>query len=231
MKSIIHELKARQDFEYRSFCIRLLPTVSADTILGVRFPQIRSYARQIAGSAITREFIQVLPHTYLEENYLHGFLIEQETEFACALAQMERFLPYIDNWAVCDSVYPRALEKNRTILAQTALRWMQSQHLFTVRYGIGVLLRAFLDEHFSTHFSDAVALLRSDAYYVNMMCAWYFATALAKQYDQILPYFTAPVLSSWVHNKAIQKAIESRRLSVQQKEELRQLKRKKLPIS
>lgn len=111
MKSIIHELKARQDFEYRSFCIRLLPTVSADTILGVRVPQIRSYARQIAGSAITREFIQVLPHTYLEENYLHGFLIEQETEFACALAQMERFLPYIDNWAVCDSVYPRALEK------------------------------------------------------------------------------------------------------------------------
>ena len=165
-----------------------------------------------------------MPHTYYEENNLHGFLLDFIRDFGACLAATERFLPYIDNWATCDGTSPRALIEKPDVLLAHVETWLASDHTYTVRFGIETLMRHFLDARFSTAYPDAVAALRSDAYYINMMIAWYFATALAKQYDAILPYIKNRSLDKWTHNKTIQKAIESYRITEAQKAYLRTLK-------
>lgn len=215
---------------YREFSQKLIPNIDKDTVLGVRTPKLRTLAKISYGTDEAAVFMSDLPHRYLEENHLHAFLISEEKDFAKALAKVEKFLPYIDNWATCDSFIPKAFARlsdaEADILYEKALEWMSSTHEYTARFGIAILMRYFLDERFEPHMPKVVASIRSDKYYVNMMCAWYLATALAKQYDSTIGCLEAGTLDIWVHNKTISKACESFRIDNTTKEYLRSLKRK-----
>jgi len=224
IKRVQNDLFSLRDPEYQSFHAKLMPTVDPSRIIGVRIPVLRDYAKKFAKTADVAEFLNNLPHEYYEENNLHSMLIAQINDLDEALAETARFLPYIDNWATCDLPPPAVFAKNPTALLPAIDGWLASDHPYTVRYAIGLLMRYFLDEHFSPEYSDRVATICSEEYYVNMMIAWYFATALAKQYDVILPYLKDFRLSPWVHNKTIQKAIESYRITPLQKDELRALR-------
>ena len=224
MKEIQAALFALQDEQFRAFNARLLPTVSGEQIIGVRTPKLRALAKSLAGSELAERFLRELPHAYFEENGLHAFLLERIADFNRCLAEVERFLPYIDNWATCDCMAPRALARRPQELEAKAQEWIASSRTYTVRYGIGTLLRYFLDERFCVAHLELVAGVRSDEYYVNMMIAWYFATALAKQWQAALPILQECRLARWAHNKTIQKAIESDRIAKEQKEILRALK-------
>lgn len=213
-----------QDSAYKVFQCRLIPTVNPDTVIGVRTPQLRRFAREIAGTPQAAEFMRQLPHRYYEENSLHGFLIEQIRDFDQCIAALEAFLPYVDNWATCDTMSPKALIRQPDRLLVQIGRWLQSDQTYTVRFGIGQLMSHYLDARFCPEYPQAVAAVCSQEYYINMMRAWYFATALAKQYAAVLPFLTEHRLDAWTHNKAIQKACESRRLTQEQKDELRRLK-------
>ncbi len=226
MTDIQNDLFLMQDLKYKAFNSKLIPTVDPDTIIGVRTPQLRKYARDLAKTPAAAEFIKQLPHVYFDENNLHGFLIEAEKDFSKALEQTERFLPYVDNWATCDLFFPKVFIKNADALYGSIEKWIKSGKTYTVRYGLGLLLRLYLDEGFRPEFLDLAASAQCDDYYINMMIAWYFATALVKQYDSTIPYLTENRLSVWVHNKAIQKAVESRRISTETKAQLKALKRK-----
>ena len=217
-------LFSMQDIPYREFHSKLIPTVEKETIIGVRTPQLRKYARQFARTPEAAEFLQILPHRYYEENNLHGFLIEGMKDYDTCVAHLERFLPYVDNWATCDLVCPKIFQRHLPDLLTQIRQWISSGHTYTVRFGVGMLMRFYLDEAFDTAYPDLVAAIRSEEYYVNMMVAWYFATALAKQYEQILPYIKEQRLAPWTHNKAIQKSIESSRITREQKDELRTLR-------
>lgn len=215
-------LFALQDTAYRDFTAALIP--GADNIIGVRSPALRQLAKELSDSKHAQRLVHTLPHRYLEEYNLHSFLISRERDFDACIREVEALLPYVDNWAVCDSLSPSVFRRQAPRLLPYIERWVHSDHTYTVRFGILCLMRYFLDDRFDSRYCDMVAQVHSDEYYVNMMRAWYFATALAKQYDAVLPYIESRQLDRWTHNKAIQKSIESRRISDDRKAYLRTLK-------
>lgn len=217
-------LQSLQDAGYREFQCRLMPTVPPETVIGVRTPDVRRLAREVRGTHCAADFLRALPHAYYEENNLHAFLIEPIADWREAAAALDAFLPYVDNWATCDSLSPRAFRSHPAGLRDKIFDWLRAAHPYTVRFAIGALLRFYLDDAFDPDDLRRVAAVRSQEYYVNMMAAWYFATALAKQPAAALPCFEQRKLARWTHNKAIQKALESRRISPLQKAALRALK-------
>lgn len=230
MSKVTDEIRAdlfeMQDLEYRDFQAKLMPDVAKENIIGVRTPQLRQYAKQLVKRPEAAEFLNDLPHRYYDENNVHAFLVEQVRDYGECLAQIERFLPYVDNWATCDMMSPKVFGKHTDELLSAIRAWLSSGETYTVRFGIGMLMRLYLDDKFLPEYPALVAAVSSEEYYVNMMIAWYFATALAKQYDAVLPYITEKRLPVWTHNKAIQKACESRRITPEQKEYLRGFKMK-----
>lgn len=216
-----------QDLKYRDFHAKLMPTVNKEKIIGVRTPALRVFAKKYGKTDEAKEYLQILPHQYYEENNLHGLLIEQIKDYDTCLEELKRFLPYIDNWATCDMLAVRVVKKHLDRFIDEVYRWMESDHAYTIRFGISMLMRYYLEDAFQMEYPEKVAQIRSEEYYVNMMRAWYFATALAKQYDKILPFIEKQKLDVWTHNKTIQKAIESYRITPEQKEYLRGLKIKK----
>lgn len=224
MTEVYDRLLDMQDLTYGDFSAKLLPTLSRECIIGVRVPLLRRYAKELAKTAQAETFMRELPHKYLEENHLHSFLIGQMRDVDACYAALDAFLPYVDNWAVCDSLRPSVLTRDRARLLEKIREYLQSEHPYTVRFGIEMLMAYFLDEHFSSDQPALVAGVRSEEYYVNMMIAWYFATALALQWDATLPYLKERRLPVWVHNKTIQKAIESYRITSEQKARLRALR-------
>ena len=220
--TIQETLFSMQDLKYRDFHSALMPTVDKEKVIGVRVPALRKFAKSIYGTPEAEEFLHSLPHTYYEENNLHAFLIEINGNYDETLLLLEVFLPYIDNWATCDMLTPKCFKKHLTV--QKCLEWMSSSHPYTVRFGIEMLMKFFLDEKFSPEYLDLVASVKSEHYYVKMMIAWYFATALSKQYESTIPIFNDKLLPVWEHNKAIQKAVESLRITKDQKELLKNLK-------
>ncbi|MBP3360321.1 MAG: DNA alkylation repair protein [Clostridia bacterium] len=224
MRDIQKELFELGDKKYKEFHSRLIPEVKPDAIIGVRTPVLRKYARELAEDPQSRQFMNSLPHIYYDENNLHGFLIERIKDFDTAVYETERFLPYIDNWATCDMLLPPVFKKNRKLLLPKIREWIKSDSVYTVRYAIGLLLSLYLDDEFTPELAALAASVKSEEYYINMMIAWYFATALFKQYEIAVTYLTEHRLSAWVHNKAIQKAVESRRIPDETKAYLKTLK-------
>lgn len=212
------------DEKYRGFMAALVPTLPEERVVGVRVPRLRKFAKQLGNTPDAAAFLRALPHEYLEENHLHGFLIEGVRDYAACVAALDKFLPCVDNWATCDLTSPRALARDIPALRRQAELWMDSPHPYAVRFGIGVLMRHFLDENYDPACLARVAAVRSGEYYVRMMVAWYFATSLAKRYEDALEYIRARRLDDWTHNKAIQKAVESDRVSAAHKAELRKFK-------
>ena len=210
-------LLAQQDAEYRLFQAKLMPGVAPEHIIGVRTPVLRKLAKQYAAREDITPFLQQLPHDYYDEYNLHGFIISHCKDYSKTIGYIDAFLPYVNNWATCDSLSPVVFKKHTAELAGDIDRWLASGHVYTIRFGIGMLMRYFLDEQFDVKYADKVAVIRSEEYYINMMIAWYFATALAKQWDAILPYLTEQRLDVWTHNKTIQKAVESYRITDEQK--------------
>lgn len=223
-QEVAKQLFSMQDLEYKNFHSKLIPNIQEETIIGVRTPALRKYAKEFAKNNQAEQFLKCLTHRYYEENNLHGFLLEQIKDFEQCMEEVEKFLPYIDNWATCDMLAPKAFKKNLPELFKKIKVWIKSDKTYTVRFAIGMLMRYFLDEEFDIRYPRMVAKVRSDEYYINMMIAWYFATALAKQYEEILPFIENRQLDTWTHNKAIQKAVESRRITPEQKTYLKTLK-------
>lgn len=224
MDTIKKELFKLSDNEYKEFNSALLPTVNKNTILGVRTPLLRAYAKSLYKKGGYEAFLKQLPHTYYEENNLHAFLVEQIKDFDNAVSMTEEFLPYIDNWATCDMFSPKVFKKNKTLLYEHIKKWIKSGKVYTVRYAIKLLMSLYLDEDFSEEHLYLCASCCGDEYYINMVISWYFATALFKQEKNTLPLIEKRVLSTWVHNKTIQKAKESKRISPEMKEYLNTLK-------
>ena len=206
--------------------ITIIPTVDADSIIGVRTPALRTLAKELSKREDIGKFLDSLPHKYFEENQLHAFILSGMKDAARAFELVDKFLPYVDNWATCDQMSPKVFKKHKDLLLEYTDKWIGSDHPYVKRFGIGMLMEHFLDEDFKTSYLTKVSKIRSDEYYVNMMIAWYFATALAKQYDATLPYIEKNKLDIWTHNKSIQKAVESYRITPEQKEYLKTLKRK-----
>lgn len=221
IQSVLFEWK---DEAYAAFQRKLIPTVQGEHIIGVRTPELRKYAKELSKRADIDLFLDQLPHKYFEENQLHAFLISGSKDMDGCLARMEQFLPFVDNWATCDQMSPKIFKKNKEKLMGRVNTWLESGHTYTVRFAVGMLMQHFLDEDFDIAYAEQVAQVRSEEYYVRMMVAWYFATALAKQYEQILPYIEGRRLETWTHNKAIQKAVESYRILPEQKAYLKSLK-------
>jgi 3-methyladenine DNA glycosylase AlkD len=227
INQIRETLFSMQDIPYRDFQSKLIPNVAADTFIGVRTPELRKYAKQLSKEKDIEVFLRDLPHKYFDENQLHAFILQEIKDFDRCMEETERFLPYVDNWATCDQMSPKVFKKHHDKLPKLIRSWMGSKEAYTIRFGIGMLMEHFLDEEYDPKYPEAVAGIRSEEYYVNMMIAWYFATALAKQYDAIIPYIENRRLDLWTHNKTIQKAIESYRITPEQKEYLRTLRIKK----
>lgn len=207
--------------EYRDFSSKLMPTVNKSKVIGIRTPILRKYAKTLENYD---NFLTELPHEYFEENNLHAFLIERETNFDRCIEMLDTFLPYVDNWATCDSMKPKVLKKEPERLLIHIKRWLNSKDVYAVRYAINLLMSFYLDDNFDEIYLRIVATVTSDEYYINMMRAWYFATALAKQYKETLPYIENRELDPWTHNKTIQKATESYRISKEKKQYLRTLR-------
>lgn len=220
------KLFAMQDLAYREFICPLVPTVPPERIIGIRTPLLRKLAKEVKKSPEIKQFLQRLPHRYYEEDFLQAFLIEQIRDYSDCIEALNAFLPYVDNWAVCDSMSPKVLGKHRQELLQEIVLWLKSTHTYTIRFGIKMLMTWYLDDAFAPEYPQLVSSVISEEYYVNMMIAWYFATALAKQYEAVLPFLQENRLSKWVHNKTIQKAVESYRITSEQKAYLRTLRRK-----
>lgn len=218
------ELFRLQDEEYRDFQAKLIPTVDAGTMIGVRTPELRRLAKQMVKREDIGEFLSRLPHEYFDENQLHGFIVSELKDYEKCMAEVERFLPFVDNWATCDQMSPKVFGKHRQDLLARIRKWLASDKTYTLRFAVGMLMEHFLDKDFDVSYLDMAAGIRSGEYYINMMTAWYFATALAKQYAAALPFIEEKRLDPWTHNKAIQKAIESRRITPEQKSYLRSLK-------
>lgn len=225
MISIQDDLLAMRDREYREFSSKLMPSVEKDRVIGIRIPKLRRYAKQINNSCEALQFLDALPHTYFEEDNLHAFLIEQIKDYDECIRRLNVFLPFVNNWATCDSLNPKCFKRNLPLLCEDAKRWIASKHTYVCRFGMGMLMRYFLeDDTFKSEYLDLVASVESEEYYIMMMQAWYFATALAKQYESTLPILQSRRLNAWTHNKTIQKAKESLRISPLQKRELARLK-------
>ena len=221
------ELFSLQDVGYRDFQSKLMPTVSYDAVIGVRTPELKKYAKQLAKRADVFDFLHQLPHPYFDENQLHGFILCEMKDYDVVVEEVNRFLPFVDNWATCDTMSPKVFKKHKAELLKQIRIWLKSKETYTIRFGIKMLMNHFLDEDFDLSYPTEVSKIRSEEYYVNMMIAWYFATALAKQYDAVLPFIENKTLNVWTHNKAIQKSVESYRITQEQKEYLKSLKIKK----
>ena len=213
-----------QDLKYRDFHSRLMPGIDKDTVIGIRTPVLRKFAKEFAGTTEAETFLQELPHQYYEENNLHMMLLAGIRDYEKCVCEVERFLPYINNWATCDSPAPKCFAKNKEELLPKIRTWMASEHTYTIRYGIEMLMNLYLEEDFKPEYPKLAAAVQSEEYYVNMMIAWYFATALAKQWDAVIPYLEQRKLSPWVHRKTIQKAVESYRITDEQKIYLKSLR-------
>ena len=224
----IEEIRKRlfklQDKKYRDFQCKLIPTLESTTIIGVRTPELRRYSKELVKQKDIQNFLYFLPHQYFEENQLHAFIISEIKDNKQCLEELNRFLPFVDNWATCDQLSPKAFKKNRSELIDQIKQWVCSDKTYMVRFGIGMLLEHFLDDDFDPIYLEMVSKISSAEYYIRMMIAWYFATALAKQYTKALPYIEEQRLDIWTHNKTIQKAVESRRITLEQKEYLKCLK-------
>ena len=226
-KTHLHKkLYSLQDMKYRDMQIRIIPTVDPKSIIGVRTPELRAIAKEMLKEGDYSDFLKALPHGYFEENQLHAFIISGIKDMDVCMKELEIFLPYVDNWATCDQMSPKVFKKHREELLHHIEKWIRSDKTYTVRFSVGMLMEHFLDEDFDPVYPDMVAALRSEEYYINMMIAWYFATALAKQYESIIPYIEKRKLDQWTHNKAIQKSVESYRITDEQKKYLKTLKTK-----
>ena len=223
-EEIREELFRLQDSKYREFQIKLIPNVAPDSVIGVRTPALRKYAKELAKREEIGEFLSDVPHQYFDENQLHAFIISQLKDFGRCMEYVRAFLPYVDNWATCDQLSPKVFGKNKGDLLKQIREWIGSGDTYTVRFGIGMLMQYFLDEDFDPEYPELVAQIRSEEYYVNMMKAWYFATALAKQYEAVLPFIEGHRLDDWTHRKAIQKSVESYRITQEHKQYLKTLK-------
>lgn len=217
MTHLQEELFKLQDTAYRDFHSSLMPGVDKEAVIGVRIPVLRKFAKEYAKSGETEQFMRELPHKYYEENNLHMMLIAQIKDYDKCISETEKFLPYIDNWATCDSPLPKCFDKNKEDIIVRAKNWIATDDTYVKRYGMGVMMRLFLDEDFKEEYIQIVAGVKSEEYYVNMMIAWYMATALAKQWNTVIPYIEQRKLSPWVHRKTIQKAVESYRITDEHK--------------
>ena len=230
MKQIVDLLFEKQDIKYRDFQAPLFPNVNKETIIGVRTPELKKLAKELYGSEPANKFIETLPHRYFDENQLHAFLISLIKDYESCLKEVERFLPYVDNWGTCDQLSPKVFAKHKEELITPIKKWLKSKHTYTVRFAIGMLMQHYLDESFKEEYMELVSKVSSEEYYINMMIAWYFATALAKQYKTAIKYIEGQKLAPWVQNKTIQKSVESYRITPEQKEYLKSLKITKKPI-
>lgn len=221
---IQEQLFALQDKEYRDFQSKLVPEIDRETIIGIRIPAMRKLAKSYAKEQESREFLQCLPHTYYDENILHALLVSDINDYQECVEAVDRFLPFVDNWAVCDIFSPKIFKANKEDLIERIRKWSASREPYTCRFGMEMLMTHFLDEDFKPEYLGMAADVHSEEYYVNMMIAWFFATALAKQYEASLPYIENHCMDRWTHNKTIQKAIESYRITDEQKRYLKSLK-------
>ena len=212
------------DLKYRDFQAKLIPNLERDSMIGVRTPELRKMAKQFAKRPDVGDFLKDLPHRYFDENQIHAFILSEIKDYDRCVEQVNLFLPYVDNWATCDQMSPKVFKKHRPELLTQIRQWIRSRHTYTVRFGIGMLLQHYLDEDFDPDYPALVGGIHSEEYYINMMIAWYFATALAKQYEAVIPWLEEKRLEPWVHNKTIQKAIESYRIDAERKAYLRTLK-------
>ncbi len=228
IKQIQTELFAMQDTGYRDFHSKLIPTIKKETIIGVRIPALRKYSKEMFKTKPEEvaAFMQNLPHAYYEENCLHAFFIEQIKEYGECVQALDKFLPFVDNWATCDMMSPKIFKKHLPELITKIRQWIASDDIYAVRFAMGMLMKFYLEEEFLPEYPAMVAQVQSQEYYIKMMVAWYFATALAKQYERVLPFLEENRLEMWTHNKTIQKAVESYRITPQQKAYLKTLKRR-----
>lgn len=218
------ELLKLRDVKYREFNARLIPDINPRTIIGVRTPALRKFSKELTKNPEYQTFLDILPHKYYEENNLHGFLIENIKDYSEVIYRLEKFFPYIDNWATCDLIRPKIFKKHLPELLIKIKEWIRSDHVYTIRFAAEMLMSFYLDDNFSEEHLKIVSEIKSDAYYVKMMIAWYFATALAKQYTFAIKYIEEKKLAPWIHNKTIQKAMESLRISNDKKDYLKTFK-------
>ncbi|MBP1532511.1 MAG: DNA alkylation repair protein [Ruminococcus sp.] len=216
-----------RDEEYGKFQSKLIPEVADNNFIGVRTPELRKIAKTLSKYPNIGDFLNELPHRYFDEDQLHSFIISEIKDMDKCIEEVERFLPYVNNWATCDQLTPKAFKKHKDKLLEKIKVWIASDKTYTVRFAMEMLMTHFLDDEFDISYPEMVAGVKSEEYYIRMMQAWYFATALAKQYEAVLPFITEKKLEQWTHNKAIQKATESRRITPEQKDFLRNLKFKK----
>lgn len=224
MEKILDELLILKNENYKKFQSSLIPTQDKDLVLGIKTPALRAYAKKISGTETAKTFMNELPHKYFEENQLHAFLISNIKDFDKCIDELNKFLPFVDNWATCDQMTPKILKKQPDILINIIKTWLKSSHTYTIRFGIKQLMDHYLDSEFKEEYLELVCSVDSDQYYVKMMAAWYFATALAKQYDSTIPYLENKRLPEWTHKKAIQKAVESFRVTDEHKIYLKTLR-------
>ncbi len=224
MDYIEEELFQLQDIKYKEFQSKLIPNVNKDNIIGVRTPELKKLAKSLFKSGDYLTFLEDLPHKYFDENQLHAFIITEFKDYDSCISYINKFLPYVDNWATCDQLSPKVFKKNTDRLINQINNWIKSNEVYTIRFGIGMLMKYYLDDNFKKEYLDLALSIKSDEYYVNMMIAWYFATALAKQYDDTILVLEKRRLNPWVHNRTIQKAIESYRITDEKKYYLKSLK-------
>ncbi len=222
---IQERLMSLQDESYANFQSKLIPTVAREKIIGVRVPQVRKLAKELLREGDYKEFLDQLPHTYYDEDMLHGLLLSELKDYNLCIRRIEQFLPYVDNWAVCDCMSPKVFRKNKDFLLDKIREWTASEDTYTCRFGVGMLMTHFLEEDFEPEYLEMVACIQSEEYYVNMMRAWFYATALARQWEATITVLATGRLDIWTHNKTIQKARESFRITAEQKEQLKTMKR------
>ena len=225
MNNITDKLFKLQDKKYQEMQFKIIPNIDNSTIIGVRTPDIKKLAKEVYKDDY-KLFLKELPHKYFDENQLHAFIISEIKDFNECIDYINKFLPYIDNWATCDTLIPKVFKKNTDKLIKEVKKWIKSKEDYTIRYGVGTLMRFYLNDEFKEEYLELVSKIKSNEYYVNMMIAWYFATALAKQYNSTIKIIENNKLDTWTHNKTIQKAIESYRITDEQKNYLKTLKRK-----
>jgi 3-methyladenine DNA glycosylase AlkD len=222
---IINRLLKLKDKKYAEFQKKLIPNIDSNSIIGIRVPDLRNIAKEYIKEAESKQFLNTLPHKYYEENMLHGLLISEIKDYDNVIEELDKFLFYVDNWAVCDIMSPKVFKKNKDKLIIKIKEWISSKHLYTSRFGIEMLMSHYLDKDFKKEYLELVSVVNTNEYYLQMMIAWFFATALAKQWESTIIYLEKNKLDRWVHNKTIQKAIESYRITDVQKEYLKSLKR------
>ena len=225
MENIKRKLFEMQDKKYQEFQSKLLPTIDSKKMIGVRTKELRKYAKRLIKEDY-KSFLDELPHNYFDENQLHAFIISEIKDYNECINYIDKFLPYVDNWATCDQLSPKIFKKNKDLLLDKIKEWIKSKDTYTIRFGIRMLMQYYLDDNFKDKYLEWIISIKSNEYYVNMMIAWFFATALAKQYDSVIKVIEEKKLDVWIHNKTIQKAVESYRITNEQKEYLKKLKRK-----